>query len=710
MSEIHSPPASFGWKPEIDAPTLKSMVASPHVRLLSLKSYLKNGARKLAAIWIKEDNPGWDWNPAIATGTLTTTLNSTDSRLVALDAYWQNGAVLCAAAWIPKKGVFSHWSAQISATDLKAQLKKDDGRLTCLRSYLVDGQRMLSAIWIKKDVDWDWDPAIGFDALNTKLDDGAQRLVSIDAYFDGGAVKFAAVWVKNTQYAFFWNAGLTESVEKAQYAHFCAYPVDLVPVDIAAGTLATAMYQYPIPAQPNASILQASGNLTINSIADFGYENSSGTLTVSNLTGATIDASSTTCFELSTGGSVLNSYPAFGSGWIFGMKSASIPAGGHVASGIGPGPDICCSELLVELAATHGSDKQLSHVAIPFLRSGYPSPPAIKAPTPLFFGVWTNPVEVIPLWSGKPGKWLTLAGNLTRRGTDSMLVTQLHLKIVAQKSGKTLIDKDLDLNQLQHYDAVQKKFVPETIVDLAAQTQQPQPLFLYGLPLDSEFPHGTMTMWVNYQINGKCGGTSISVPVRNIAPVTLNPPVSGSWQFGNSPNHTAYDSHASVHQRFSVDLNILDPITHLSLKSPNAPIDQNDSYLCWGKTIYCMAHGHVRSFDDTNPDNPGGKGGSGPPNFVIVDHGGGLSSGYFHMQKGSVLVSNGQEVFPGTPLAAVGNAGGTSEPHLHLEYRTDNDATGRSNHLPMQFNNLFVKSGGAAVVGVPATAVYYAVV
>jgi len=57
MSEIQSPPASFSWDPATDAASLTPKLNSTHVRLLSIKTYLKGNARKLAAIWIKEENP-----------------------------------------------------------------------------------------------------------------------------------------------------------------------------------------------------------------------------------------------------------------------------------------------------------------------------------------------------------------------------------------------------------------------------------------------------------------------------------------------------------------------------------------------------------------------------------------------------------------------------------------------------------------------------
>lgn len=52
---------------------------------------------------------------------------------------------------------------------------------------------------------------------------------------------------------------------------------------------------------------------------------------------------------------------------------------------------------------------------------------------------------------------------------------------------------------------------------------------------------------------------------------------------------------------------------------------------------------------------------------VLIDHGGGWSSLYAHLQRASV--SPGEALRAGQPLGSVGRSGNASTPHLHLEVR-----------------------------------------
>lgn len=56
--------------------------------------------------------------------------------------------------------------------------------------------------------------------------------------------------------------------------------------------------------------------------------------------------------------------------------------------------------------------------------------------------------------------------------------------------------------------------------------------------------------------------------------------------------------------------------------------------------------------------------------YVSINHGDGTSSGYAHMQAGSIGVSIGQEVAPGQPIGKVGSTGQSTGCHLHFITRS----------------------------------------
>ncbi len=63
----------------------------------------------------------------------------------------------------------------------------------------------------------------------------------------------------------------------------------------------------------------------------------------------------------------------------------------------------------------------------------------------------------------------------------------------------------------------------------------------------------------------------------------------------------------------------------------------------------------------------GPEGGYG--NFVLIDHGGGIVTGYAHQSR--IAVTQGQSVTQGQVIGFEGSTGDSTGPHLHFEVRVN---------------------------------------
>jgi len=101
---------------------------------------------------------------------------------------------------------------------------------------------------------------------------------------------------------------------------------------------------------------------------------------------------------------------------------------------------------------------------------------------------------------------------------------------------------------------------------------------------------------------------------------------------------------------------------------PNKPVDGVSDYhngtdiaAGCGKPVYAATAGTVIE--------AGSQGSYG--NWVLIDHGDGVQTGYAHNSE--ILVSEGQNVAAGTNIALVGSTGSSNGCHVHFETRIDGD-------------------------------------
>jgi len=82
--------------------------------------------------------------------------------------------------------------------------------------------------------------------------------------------------------------------------------------------------------------------------------------------------------------------------------------------------------------------------------------------------------------------------------------------------------------------------------------------------------------------------------------------------------------------------------------------------------VKAAADGVVSFMQYGFPDNGDG-GGDGWGNYVKVNHGHGIETGYAHLKRGSIIVNSGDKVKAGQVIALMGNSGSSGGRHLHFE-------------------------------------------
>lgn len=113
----------------------------------------------------------------------------------------------------------------------------------------------------------------------------------------------------------------------------------------------------------------------------------------------------------------------------------------------------------------------------------------------------------------------------------------------------------------------------------------------------------------------------------------------------------------------------------------------------FGSTIYSPCDGEIISVTDgmENKVPFSGENYYSSGNTIVIKNGD-VYVTLVHLQKGSMKVRAGDRVKTGDPLAAVGNSGWTSGPHLHIQAtRTNGSVYWEGKSIPILFGERFPK-------------------
>jgi murein DD-endopeptidase MepM/ murein hydrolase activator NlpD len=194
---------------------------------------------------------------------------------------------------------------------------------------------------------------------------------------------------------------------------------------------------------------------------------------------------------------------------------------------------------------------------------------------------------------------------------------------------------------------------------------------------------GPAVLAAQFTFSGYSTPVSITAPLKAHA----SPVAGGAYLFpfrtGSLSAGEYFTGRSGVHgaagggvQLFAYDIGVIaidEDTGYWSPFHPGTNGSKNEHHRIWGKPIYAMADGIVRSFADQYPANPNPPADLSPPNPVegnhfYIQHGDELVL-YAHLQLGTLPTSLKQADAPvaaGEYLGLVGNSGNSSGPHIHL--------------------------------------------
>jgi murein DD-endopeptidase MepM/ murein hydrolase activator NlpD len=172
--------------------------------------------------------------------------------------------------------------------------------------------------------------------------------------------------------------------------------------------------------------------------------------------------------------------------------------------------------------------------------------------------------------------------------------------------------------------------------------------------------------------------------------VVLDAPLAGEWFVLNAGRGVMINGH-SPNEGNAVDFVRLGVNGRTHTGGGGSPLAD---YPGFGQPVLAPTDGRVVEVTDGYPDNPPGTNGD-YANHLMIDIGDGRFVSMAHVQQGSVTVRVGDDVRAGQPLAALGNNGHSSEPHLHLQVQDSPAGMDADRTYPLMFRNVTITRGGS---------------
>lgn len=195
--------------------------------------------------------------------------------------------------------------------------------------------------------------------------------------------------------------------------------------------------------------------------------------------------------------------------------------------------------------------------------------------------------------------------------------------------------------------------------------------------------------------------------------VDLAYPFAGSWLVQNSPaNRVPSHGTESFATGLAVDFVPVDGQGRTARVTARTWVRPEPARLFpgFGRSILSPADGHVVAVHDGEEDHAAHRGGPSvlyaltqarrvaggwralAGNHVLIREDGGAVIALCHLRRASIRVEPGSRVARGQEIAACGNSGNSTEPHLHVQAMDHIDPT-RAQPVPMCFDGDLPRNG-----------------
>jgi hypothetical protein len=195
------------WYHGVTGSQLSSYLSSNNARLVSLSPYELNGTTYFAAVMISNtgaDAKGWWWYHGATAAQIGTALSTHNARLVDLESYSTSAGTRYAAVMIPNTGSDARawwWYYGITGSQISSYLSQHSGFLTHIQPADSSGSTFNVIMEQSPGISWWWYYGATSSQLADALSQNGARLLDVKTYSSGGARKFAAIMVNNSNAA-----------------------------------------------------------------------------------------------------------------------------------------------------------------------------------------------------------------------------------------------------------------------------------------------------------------------------------------------------------------------------------------------------------------------------------------------------------------------------------------------------------------------------